>query len=162
MTEELKPDREFRAMHMGRHGVPKKHHRTWLGAYLQKRAHFRKYKIGTDRISVYPCWFTDTNEFGSKHWHIGHHRAASAPRDAPPGWASAQQKAAAQDGYRVSLILTPGEITALEKLASGQPWQAFAVRAILGLARTGSLCCHSDPSSCMLEASKNARREPSR
>jgi hypothetical protein len=36
------------------------------------RVHQRRLKIDADYIQVYPCWFTDQNTFGRKHYHVGH------------------------------------------------------------------------------------------
>lgn len=145
-------------MHMGRHGRPKIAHRTWVGAWWHKRNHVRHFKLGADRISIYPCWFTDDNQIGKrKHWHIGHRRFPYWLRGTV-GLTKAVIKATGEGGYRVSVILTVPELERLQALAGSMPVQEFTGRAILGLARTGTRCCHADPSACMLEISKNERR----
>lgn len=164
MTKGPRPEREWRSMHMGRHDKPKISHRFWVGAWLHKRRHVNSLKIGADRLGIYPCWFTDGNEFGRKHWHIGHNRL--------PVWLSGPQgrairhghrarvKAISEGGYRIAVVLTEPELARLEKLAPEEmPLPEFISRALLGLARTGSRCCHLDPASCLLEASKNGRRQ---
>lgn len=156
----MTPSREFRSMHMGRHGRPKIAHRTWLGAWLHKHRIAGKFRLSTDRASVYPCWFTDWNTLdGRKHWHVGHVRFPHWVKKDELKLTKARVKAAAEGGYRLSVVLTEPELARLEELAGDMRVQEFAVRAILGLARTGSVCCHLDPPSCMLDASRNSRRE---
>lgn len=156
MTD-IKPTREFRSMHIGRRGKPKIAHKTWAGAWLHKRRIANKYKLGTDRAQIYPCWFRDDNTIGKKrHWHVGHSRFS--------GWVEADPssrvigKAAAEGGYRLSVVLTALELEQLDALAGDTPVQEFVIRAILGLARTERTCCHLDPAGCIYEASKNGRR----
>jgi hypothetical protein len=59
-------------MHRGWGGRPKVAHRTWLGAHWHLRSNRRKFRVVADLYWVYPCWFTDENGFGRKHYHIGH------------------------------------------------------------------------------------------
>lgn len=66
------PSANWLRMHYGRGIKPKRSYRTWLGAWRHMRLHQRRLKIDADYIQVYPCWFTDENTFGSRHYHIGH------------------------------------------------------------------------------------------
>jgi hypothetical protein len=61
-------------MHRGHGPEFKVAHRTWLGAWLHQRGNQRHFKIDADKVWVYPCWFTDDNAFGRRHYHIGHIR----------------------------------------------------------------------------------------
>jgi hypothetical protein len=61
-------------MHRGHGPEFKVSHRTWLGARLHQRSNQRHFKVDADKVWVYPCWFTDANTFGRKHYHIGHIR----------------------------------------------------------------------------------------
>jgi hypothetical protein len=67
-----KPAANWYRMHQGRGIRPKRVYRTWLGAWRHMRRHQRRLKIDADYIQVYPCWFTDVNTFGRKHYHVGH------------------------------------------------------------------------------------------
>lgn len=59
-------------MHRGWGIVPKRRHRTYLGAWWHLHQHRKKDKWSADRIWIYPCWFTDGNSYGRRHFHIGH------------------------------------------------------------------------------------------
>lgn len=61
-------------MHRGWGEQPKIRHRTWLGAHWHLRSNRRYFKVDADLLWVYPCWFTDRNTFGRKHYHVGHIR----------------------------------------------------------------------------------------
>lgn len=144
-------------MHRGRGDSPKLAHRTWLAAWLHKRSLTGRIKIGTDVLTVYRCWFTDDNQFARrKHWHVGHARAILSVR----GAATPRVRAASQGGYLLTISLTEPELRRLQEMAGGRSVQEFAVRAVLGLARTGASCCHLNPDNCMMNASRNTRREP--
>lgn len=71
-------------MHRGMGIEPKKKHRTFLGAWWHLHQHRKHIKVDADLIWMYPCWFTDTNGFGRKHYHIGHlpkgRKMGAAPR----------------------------------------------------------------------------------
>jgi hypothetical protein len=143
-------------MHMGRGPDPKIAHRTWLGAWLHRRSLIRRIKIGADVLTVYCCWFTDDNQFTRrKHWHVGHARAILSVR----GAAAPRVRAASQGAYLLTISLTEPELHQLQEMAGGRSVQEFTVRAVLGLARTGVSCCHLRPADCIMDASRNARRE---
>lgn len=91
-----------------------------------------------------------------KHWHVGHARAILSVR----GAATPRVRAASQGGYLLTISLTEPELRRLQEMAGGRSVQEFAVRAVLGLARTGASCCHLNPDNCMMNASRNTRREP--
>jgi hypothetical protein len=148
-------------MHMGRHGKPKIAHHAWAGAWLHKRRIANRYKLSTNRAQIYPCWFDDENNLTDRrHWHVGHARFEPwVGQDALDPGQRAVQKAAAFGGYRLSVVLTPGELEQLRSLSGPAAVQEFTIRAILGLARTGTTCCHLHPQDCLLEASRNERRQ---
>jgi hypothetical protein len=83
------PTGNWRRMHLGRNEEPKQKHRTWLGALWHLARHNRKHQAVADLMQVYPCWFTDENTFGRKHYHIGHRlgsaRALRFPDKPRPG-----------------------------------------------------------------------------
>jgi hypothetical protein len=66
------PAGNWRRMHRGWGAEPKRSHRTWLGAWWHQRSNHRHFKVDADITWIYPCWFTDANTFGRKHYHIGH------------------------------------------------------------------------------------------
>jgi hypothetical protein len=72
MSQQHTPSANWWRMHQGRGVKPKRRYRTWLGAWRHMRLHQRRLKIDADYIQVYPCWFTDQNTFGPKHYHVGH------------------------------------------------------------------------------------------
>lgn len=72
MKDEPRPSGNWLRMHRGWGVVPKKRHATWLSARWHKRQHVRRFKLDADTVQVYPCWFTDENDWGRRHWHIGH------------------------------------------------------------------------------------------
>lgn len=67
-----RPAGNWRRMHRGWGEEPKRRHRTWLGASWHLRAHRKRYRVDADLMWVYPCWFTDDNRFGRRHYHVGH------------------------------------------------------------------------------------------
>lgn len=145
----------WRDMHMGRGDKPKIAHWTRLGAWWHKQRHMRHLKVGADVLTIYPCWFTDDNRIGRRrHWHVGHARKAPWMR----GSIGRRVRAAGAGGYLLTMSLTESELRQLEQMAGERPIQEFAVRAVLGLARTGTTCCHVSPDDCMMTASRNSRR----
>ena len=76
------PAGNWRRMHRGWGRHPKQRHRTRASALWHLRSNRRKFKIDADILWVYPCWFTDQNTLGRKHYHVGHlpkARKMSAP-----------------------------------------------------------------------------------
>src|SRR5580704_17409082 len=67
-----RPSSNWLRMHRGWGEKPKLKHRTWLGAQWHIHQHRHRYNIDADNIWVYPCWFTDDNRKGRKHYHVGH------------------------------------------------------------------------------------------
>jgi hypothetical protein len=59
-------------MHRGWGDEPKIRHRTWPGAWWHLHGSRKRVKVDADLLWVYPCWFTDGNTFGRKHYHVGH------------------------------------------------------------------------------------------
>ncbi len=148
--------RQWQAMHMGRQGKPKVAHRYWYQAALHKRSHVRRTKIAANQLSIYPCWFTDDNHFAQRrHWHIGH-----TPGSRKLMSMFDPRAIAVQGGWRFTVVLTEEEIARLEVLAGDAAVQEFAARAIIGLARTATVCCHVDPAGCMRTVSRNSQRGP--
>jgi len=66
-------------MHRGWGEQPKIAHRTWLGAWWHLRGNRRHPKAKADLQWIYPCWFTDQDTFGRKHYHVGHMRHSRKP-----------------------------------------------------------------------------------
>jgi hypothetical protein len=69
---QLVPNGNWLRMHRGWGEKPKKRHQTFLGAKWHAHQHRAAFRIDADNIWVYPCWFTDENGWGRKHYHIGH------------------------------------------------------------------------------------------
>lgn len=65
------PSSTWLRMHRGSGPEPKKKHRTWLGAWWHLHRHRQLLRHSADIVSIYPCWFTDENTWGRRHWHIG-------------------------------------------------------------------------------------------
>jgi hypothetical protein len=141
-------------MHRGHGDEPKIVHRTALGAWWHKRDLVRRIKVDSDTLAIYPCWFTDGNTFGSRHWHVGHTRQVLSVT----GSQKPRVRAAGRGGYLLTISLTEPELRQLEQMAGDRPVQEFAVRAVLGVARTGVSCCHLTPGNCVMDASRNTRR----
>ena len=69
---ERAPAGNWRRMHRGWGEQPKVRHRTYLGAWWHLRSNQRYFKVDADLLWTYPCWFTDENTLGRRHYHIGH------------------------------------------------------------------------------------------
>jgi hypothetical protein len=95
-------------MHRGWGEQPKVRHRTWLGAWWHLRWNQRHPKARADLMWVYPCWFTDQNTFGRKHFHVGHMRHSRKPAKfgAPVPGKLYAGVFAVQDGYEVRTFRT--------------------------------------------------------
>lgn len=102
MTETAeRPTGNWRRMHAGWGDKPKQHHRTRLGAWWHLRDIRRKFKVDADLMWVYPCWFTDDNEFGRRHWHIGHLPKSRRMRAGPRPGTLYLGVFAVEDGFEV-------------------------------------------------------------
>ena len=91
-------------MHRGHGPDFKVRHRTWLGAWLHQRSNQEHFKVDADKVWIYPCWFTDENTFGHKHYHIGHIRRPKryeAWRPKPRSGTLMLGVFATEDGYEV-------------------------------------------------------------
>jgi hypothetical protein len=66
------PTGNWRRMHRGWGEQPKRRHRTRAGALWHQRSNRRRFKVDADILWVYPCWFTDQNTLGRRHYHVGH------------------------------------------------------------------------------------------
>ena len=91
-------------MHRGHGPEFKVAHRTRLGAWLHLRSNQRHFKVDADKIWIYPCWFTDGNTFGRKHYHIGHLRKSKRYdqwRDKPRNGTLMLGVFAVEDGFEV-------------------------------------------------------------
>jgi hypothetical protein len=133
-------------MHRGFGEQYKIRHRFWVTAYLHLRRHQEAFRFDADLVNIYPCWFTDDNRFGVKHYHIGH-------------FADRDSYLAKGQPYLIKIKVTAKEWRRLDELSGHTHPNAYVARVALGLARAGTVCCHADPSACIVRVARNANRE---
>lgn len=84
MSTTARPSGNWLRMHRGHGPEFKVRHRTWLGAWWHQRSNQGHFKVDADKVWIYPCWFTDDNAFGPRHYHIGHIRKPKRIEGARP------------------------------------------------------------------------------